>query len=85
MIHPTESPGVEAPHRLDSRAVPVKAAFREIGCGKTTGFEAIRAGTFPVPVFRVERRMFVARAVLDGPVGSKERGAGTVNAEPHPV
>lgn len=65
-----------APTRLGSRAVPIKAAFRELGCGKTAGYEAIRTGTFPVPVIRVGSRIYVSRAELDHLLG--ERAGETV-------
>ena len=39
-------------------------AFTLIGIGRTAGYEALRAGTFPVPVRKVGARWFVPTAPL---------------------
>jgi predicted DNA-binding transcriptional regulator AlpA len=57
------------PQRLESRTVPIRAAFRELGVGKTSGYDAVRNGTFPLPVIRLGRRLVVARAELDRILG----------------
>jgi predicted DNA-binding transcriptional regulator AlpA len=59
----------DTPQRLESRTVPIRVAFRELGVGKTSGYEAVRAGTFPLPVIRLGRRLVVARAELDRILG----------------
>lgn len=57
-----------------SRAcVTADEAFAELGIDRTTGYRAIREGTFPVPVIRVGRLIRVPTAALrrlfdpDGP------------------
>ena len=41
-------------------------AFAELGVDRTTGYRAIREGTFPVPVIRVGRLIHVPTAALIG-------------------
>jgi hypothetical protein len=72
MSRTIEPSSVQTPKSLETRTVPVKAAFREIGCGKTAGYEAIRAGKFPLPVIAVGRKFYVARADLDRLLGRQD-------------
>jgi predicted DNA-binding transcriptional regulator AlpA len=52
---------------LDVRQRPVisaEEAFRLLDIDRTTGYKAIRDGTFPVPVFRIGRAIRVPTAAL---------------------
>jgi len=43
----------------------VREACARLGVGKTLGYELARAGTFPVPVIKVGRRLLVSRTAVD--------------------
>ncbi|MBV9661870.1 MAG: helix-turn-helix domain-containing protein, partial [Acidimicrobiales bacterium] len=52
---------------LDPKVRPVLSAleaFRLLGIDRTTGYKAIRQGTFPVPVLRLGRSIRVPTAAL---------------------
>jgi predicted DNA-binding transcriptional regulator AlpA len=52
---------------LDPRRTPVLSAleaFRILGVNRTTGYKAIREGTFPVPVLHIGRMIRVPTAAL---------------------
>ena len=44
--------------------VSAEETFRRLGIDRTTGYRAIRAGTFPLPVIRVGRLIKVPAAAL---------------------
>lgn len=44
--------------------VSAEEAFRRLGIDRTTGYRAIKAGTFPLPVIRVGRLIKVPTAAL---------------------
>lgn len=44
--------------------ITAEEAFAELGIDRTTGYRAIREGTFPVPVIRVGRLIRVPTAAL---------------------
>jgi len=54
-------------------------AFALLGCGRTNGYEMIRAATFPVPVLRLGRTIRIPTAplleVLGLRPGSRSDGA----------
>jgi hypothetical protein len=35
--------------------LPAEQAFKLLGCGRTSGYAAIRSGDFPVPVLKIGR------------------------------
>jgi excisionase family DNA binding protein len=52
---------------LDPRVrpvVPAYVAFDLLGIDRTTGYKAIRAGTFPVPAVRIGRLIRIPTAAL---------------------
>lgn len=59
------------------RALPVvtdvPTAGRPFGLSRDTAYRHARAGTFPVPVLRVGRKMIVTRASLLDALGLDER------------
>lgn len=44
--------------------LPAKEVFKLLGIDRTTGYKAIREGTFPLPVLRVNRLMLVPTAAI---------------------
>ncbi len=69
MLKAAPSPNDDAPRPLASRTVPIQAAFKELGVGRTAGYEAVRRGDFPVSVIKVGRKLVVSRAALDALLG----------------
>jgi predicted DNA-binding transcriptional regulator AlpA len=49
-------------------------AFRLLGCGRTSGYEMIRQGTFPVPVLRLGRTIKIPTAPLLELLGLRPAG-----------
>ena len=47
-----------------SGCLSAEETFRQLGIDRTTGYRAIRAGTFPLPVIRVGRLIKVPAAAL---------------------
>ncbi len=45
--------------------LPLPAAFRRLGIGKTTGYRLVKDGRFPVPLVRVGARVVVPQAPLE--------------------
>jgi excisionase family DNA binding protein len=52
------------PHPSVRSWLSAEEAFAELGIDRTTGYRAIREGTFPVPVIRVGRLIRVPTAAL---------------------
>ncbi len=58
----TSSSAQEAPS--SPACVSADDAFQQLGIDRTTGYRAIKAGTFPLPVIRVGRLIRVPTAAL---------------------
>jgi predicted DNA-binding transcriptional regulator AlpA len=52
------------PDPRDRPVISAEEAFAELGIEKHTGYQAIRDGTFPVPVIRIGRLIRVPTAAL---------------------
>ncbi len=52
------------PNRDDRSCVSADEAFRYLGIDRTTGYRAIKAGSFPLPVIRVGRTIRIPTAAL---------------------
>lgn len=51
-------------HKRGAQCVSAEEAFRLLGIDRTTGYRAIKDGTFPLPVIRVGRLLKVPIAAL---------------------
>jgi predicted DNA-binding transcriptional regulator AlpA len=52
------------PDPADRPCVSADEAFAELGIDRTTGYRAIKEGTFPLPVIRVGRLIRISTAAL---------------------
>ncbi len=52
------------PQTEDGACVSADQAFRCLGIDRTTGYRAIKTGTFPLPVIRVGRTIRIPTAAL---------------------
>jgi excisionase family DNA binding protein len=52
------------PDPTDRPVVTAEEAFAELGIDRSTGYKAIRDGTFPLPVIRVGRSIRIPTAAL---------------------
>jgi hypothetical protein len=52
------------PDPLDRPVISAEEAFAELGIDRSTGYRAIREGTFPVPVLRIGRLIRIPVAPL---------------------
>jgi predicted DNA-binding transcriptional regulator AlpA len=50
--------------KRDAKCVSAEEAFRHLGIDRTTGYRAIKDGTFPLPVIHVGRLLKVPTAAL---------------------
>jgi hypothetical protein len=57
-------------------AVPAETAFKLLGCGRTSGYQQIRDGSFPVPVLRLGRVIRVPTLPLLKALGVDTEGGG---------
>lgn len=71
--------GAMIPDSADQPVMTAEEAFAELGIDRSTGYKAIRDGTFPVPVIHVGRLIRVPTAALrrlleidDDPTEGKE-------------
>jgi predicted DNA-binding transcriptional regulator AlpA len=55
---------VVLPDPMDRPVISAEEAFAELGIDRSTGYRAIREGTFPVPVLRIGRLIRVPVAPL---------------------
>jgi len=55
--------------RSETRTVPLVDAGRALGVGRTSSYESARAGTFPLPVIRVGKRIVVSKTLLERLLG----------------
>jgi predicted DNA-binding transcriptional regulator AlpA len=70
----------------DGACVSADQAFRCLGIDRTTGYRAIKTGTFPLPVIRVGRTIRIPTAALRRllTVEAPEEGVPFVT-QPHPT
>lgn len=77
------SPMAGASLRREPAVLTAEEAFSLLGIDRSTGYKAIRSGTFPVPVVRVGRLIRIPTAplmsLLEGkqlpPTGTSEEGS----------
>jgi predicted DNA-binding transcriptional regulator AlpA len=50
--------------KRDAKCVSAEEAFRHLGIDRTTGYRAIKDGTFPLPIIHVGRLLKVPTAAL---------------------
>jgi predicted DNA-binding transcriptional regulator AlpA len=55
-------PVEQLPDPATRPTVSAEEAFRLLGCGRSSGYELIRADAFPVPVLRLGRRIRIPTA-----------------------
>jgi hypothetical protein len=60
-------PQIPDPHERPT--LSAEEAFRLLGCGRTSGYQQIREGTFPVRVLRLGRTLKVPTAPLLAALG----------------
>jgi predicted DNA-binding transcriptional regulator AlpA len=82
-LRPTSADGSVIPDPRERLTVSAEEAFAELGVNRTTGYKAIRDGSFPVPVFRVGRSIRVPTMALRRLLELDERdgGAGSASAK----
>lgn len=51
--------------QLERQTYSADEAFALLGMKRSTGFDALKNGTFPVKVIRVGKRYYIPRAPLD--------------------
>jgi predicted DNA-binding transcriptional regulator AlpA len=56
--------GLVIPDPSTQPTLTAEEAFRLLDCGRTSGYQQIREGTFPVPVLRLGRKIRVPTAKL---------------------
>lgn len=80
---PNQSPVAGGSRRREPAVLTAEEAFSLLGIDRTTGYKAIRSGTFPVPVVRIGRLIRIPTAplmsLLEGkqlpPTGTSEGGS----------
>lgn len=80
---PHHSPVAAASRRREPAVLTAEEAFSLLGIDRTTGYKAIRSGTFPVPVVRIGRLIRIPTSplmsLLEGkqlpPTGTSEGGS----------
>jgi predicted DNA-binding transcriptional regulator AlpA len=62
------------PDPIETPTLPLVEAARWIGFGRSTAYDAVQAGTFPLPVIRVGKKLRVPTAavirMLEGHAGT---------------
>lgn len=74
------------PNRDDRSCVSADEAFRHLGIDRTTGYRAIKAGSFPLPVIRVGRTIRIPSAALRSLLELDAQSQGVASsAQPRPT
>lgn len=67
--------------RVVRQTIDAEDAFLALGINRSTGYAAIKAGTFPLPVIRVGRRVLISRAALDQLLGGHPDRPGRLDGD----
>jgi predicted DNA-binding transcriptional regulator AlpA len=54
--------------------VDAPAAFRALGVSRNSGYAAIKAGTFPLPVIKVGKRLLIPKIAIERLLGENGNG-----------
>lgn len=70
------------PDPKDRAVVSAEEAFAELGIDRSTGYKAIRDGTFPLPVVKIGRLIRVPTVALRQLLQLDDTADGSVSAAP---
>lgn len=67
---------------IERQTLNIEDAARRLGINRSTAYELVRRGEFPVPIIRLGRRIVVSRHALDALLGVQHAAsAGQAQAE----